>query len=237
MCAMMAPGAGGRVAVGDREIVEDILATEKYVTDLYSKATVEATDQQFRNSVQQIQTEMQHNAKRVFDYMAQKGWYPTPAAPPDRINQLRSTVDESRRTIQQFSQQAGITSGPVFGGFQAGAGYGAGYGPAQLPGWARTEPAERGAPAYGGAWGQPAGTWGGYGGGMGYQAQIPQWARQETAGWEKGPGGAPGGPGTGGAAGAGFYGGQAGGYAMQQGLPEWARSEPPQPTQRDRSGK
>ncbi|HHY39092.1 MAG TPA: spore coat protein, partial [Clostridia bacterium] len=229
--AMMQPGQFG---ISDRDIAEDILSSEKYVTDIYSKAVVEASDQRLRDTLHQIYSDMQHNAKRIYDYLNARGWYRPIGADQQRINELRATVDETKRAVFGVGMQPGIAQGP-----QAGmAGYG-GYGgfaqpsPGSLPGWARFEPGGRaqqqqagqqvggaagatGPTAAGGYWGAYA--FGGPGGG---QPSLPGWATQEISQQES-PAGQPTRP-RGQPEMSGF-----GGYAYGGGgghLPGWATQE------------
>lgn len=222
---MMQPGQFG---ISDRDIAEDILSSEKYVTDIYSKAVVEASDQRLRDTLHQIYSEMQHNAKRMYDYLNARGWYRPIGADQQRINELRATADETKRVVLGAGVQPGAAQAP-----QAGmAGYG-GYGgfaqpsPGSLPGWARFEPGGRGQQQQAGqqAGGAAGGYWGTYafGGPGGGQPSLPGWATQEVsqqespAGQPTRPRGQPETSGFGGYA----YGG-AGGH-----LPGWAAQESP----------
>jgi hypothetical protein len=175
---MMQPG---HPSVSDRDIAEDLLSSEKYVTDIYSKAVIESSDQSLRNTLQQIHSEMQHNAKRVYDYLNARGWYRPLGVDQQRMNELRATADETKKMMAGagaqpggfYGFQPGMQGGYAFGGYpQPTAG--------NLPGWARTEPGGRGQQQ--GAGGGPVGYWGAqpYGGGGG-QMSLPGWTTQEMS--------------------------------------------------------
>ena len=250
--SMIGPGIPG---LGDREIAEDLLTSEKFFSDLYNKATLEASDPQVRNVFKQIHGDVQEQARKVFDYLSSKGWYRVTAVDPQMFNRLSNTALEASQAIS--GAPAGGRQGPtaqnIPGGYYSQAGpagtYQAGGSSVGQTGGYRMNPyVQQGiyqdpySQAQGGFY-QDAMSAGNIGGGYGAQqgiyqspyystGQIPSWARTETFG--------P--PGTRYGVGAGGYGYQPvypsplqqgiyqGGYGMgyggyASGLPDWARSE------------
>ncbi|TYP56743.1 spore coat protein [Thermosediminibacter litoriperuensis] len=61
--------------IADKDIMNDILMTTKYLSGVYETAIMECTNEAVRNALRQIQDEEQQNAKMIFDFMVQKGWY------------------------------------------------------------------------------------------------------------------------------------------------------------------
>ncbi|HHX24678.1 MAG: spore coat protein [Tepidanaerobacteraceae bacterium] len=59
----------------DKDILNDMLMTEKYVSSAYETAIMEASNEAVRNALRQIQDEEQQHAKMIFDAMNQRGWY------------------------------------------------------------------------------------------------------------------------------------------------------------------
>ncbi|MDI3482116.1 MAG: hypothetical protein PWQ97_1771 [Tepidanaerobacteraceae bacterium] len=59
----------------DRDILNDMLMTEKYVSGSYETAIMESANESIRNALRQIQDEEQQHAKMIFDAMNQRGWY------------------------------------------------------------------------------------------------------------------------------------------------------------------
>ncbi|WP_296970697.1 spore coat protein [Tepidanaerobacter sp. EBM-38] len=59
----------------DKDILNDMLMTEKYVSGTYETAIMEAANETVRNALRQIQDEEQQHAKMIFDAMNQRGWY------------------------------------------------------------------------------------------------------------------------------------------------------------------
>jgi len=59
----------------DKDILNDMLMTEKYVSGTYETAVMEAANETVRDTLRQIQDEEQQHAKMIFDAMNQRGWY------------------------------------------------------------------------------------------------------------------------------------------------------------------
>ena len=59
----------------DKDILTDMLMTEKYVSGTYETAIQESANEAVRNALRQIQDEEQQHAKMIFDAMNQRGWY------------------------------------------------------------------------------------------------------------------------------------------------------------------
>jgi spore coat protein CotF len=79
----------------DREYMDDILLTSKVISNLYHYAVQESsTDElhyQFKDILNQS-LEMQH---QVFSLMQQKGWYNMQPAEQQKINQTKSSFQQS----------------------------------------------------------------------------------------------------------------------------------------------
>jgi len=58
-----------------KDILNDMLMTEKYVSGTYETAILESANEAVRNALRQIQDEEQQHAKMIFDAMNQRGWY------------------------------------------------------------------------------------------------------------------------------------------------------------------
>lgn len=67
----------GQGGLSDQQICNDLLTTEKAVSDMYDHAVFESTNQQLRQALNHIQKEEQDHAFAIFQYMQQKGWYQT----------------------------------------------------------------------------------------------------------------------------------------------------------------
>ncbi|SEO70910.1 Spore coat protein CotF [Amphibacillus marinus] len=79
--------------LNDRDIINDLLASEKYMTDAYCTALNEASNQTLYQTVLQIFTETQNQQRNLYNLMFKNGWYSLDKADAQQINQ----------TVQQFS--------------------------------------------------------------------------------------------------------------------------------------
>ena len=65
----------GQGTLSDEQMCNDLLTTEKAISDMYDHAVFESTNQQLRQALSHIQKEEQDHAFALFQYMQQKGWY------------------------------------------------------------------------------------------------------------------------------------------------------------------
>jgi len=192
----------GQGILTDREIAEDILTSKKHLSNYYyAPAALEARDPQLRSTFQQVHSDSQSEAKRVFDYLSQRGWYTPREADSQALNELKNTAQQSRQIVSSLAgaaRQIGDVGGKTgqmmagqmaFGG-QQGMGRGAGGTGLQAAGatWSTQGPGQAWrSPAQGMAvpgWqcsysqpGQWTGTqWGEGGSGMG-PSSLAQWSR------------------------------------------------------------
>lgn len=59
----------------DAALCNDLLITEKYVSDTYDTAICEFTDTNMRQALNHIQKEEQQHEEGIFKYMQSKGMY------------------------------------------------------------------------------------------------------------------------------------------------------------------
>lgn len=73
----------------EQELMNDVLASQKYVTDSYNTFTNECATPNIRNEFMRILTEEHQIQAEVFDEMKKRGWYETPAAQQQKIDQAK----------------------------------------------------------------------------------------------------------------------------------------------------
>jgi spore coat protein CotF len=73
--------------MNDRDFVNDILATEKYLTDGLNTFTREASNQQLYDEVSRVLQETHRAGRDLFNLMFEKGWYKLTAASQQEIQQ------------------------------------------------------------------------------------------------------------------------------------------------------
>lgn len=73
--------------MNDRDRLNDMLATEKYMTDGYDTALNEASHATLYEDILSIYTETQNCQRDIFNLMFQKGWYKMNAASGQQLQQ------------------------------------------------------------------------------------------------------------------------------------------------------
>ena len=81
----------------EKEIMTDALSSQKFVTDTYNTFTNECTTQNVRDEFMKILNEEHQIQADVFETMKQRGWYESPAAQQQKIQQAK----------QKYQGQAG----------------------------------------------------------------------------------------------------------------------------------
>jgi len=87
--------------ISDKEIAEDILATEKSLSDWYHKTALEASHPQVKNLVSQIHQESLASSQNVFEYLNQRGHYQPRLADQQTMNWFSQSVNKSRSSAHQ----------------------------------------------------------------------------------------------------------------------------------------
>jgi spore coat protein CotF len=73
--------------MNERDFVNDMLATEKHMTNNYSVALNEASNNMFYQDLLHIFTETQNCQRELFDLMFKNGWYKLEQAEQQKITQ------------------------------------------------------------------------------------------------------------------------------------------------------
>lgn len=73
--------------MNDRDFINDILTTEKYMTDAYTQALHEASHDQLYQDVLAIYTETANAQRSIYNLMFKKGWYAIEAADSQKLQQ------------------------------------------------------------------------------------------------------------------------------------------------------
>jgi hypothetical protein len=164
-------GSSGRRSMTDREIAEDLLAGQKYLSNYYyAPAILEAGDPGLRSAFQEAHAGATSAAKSVFDYLQSKGWYQVRKADQEDMADLRNAVTESKQVVNTKDNMGGnnvsMNQGQMgWTGTQHGEGQ-SGFGPSSMSQGAR--------------WGGEPSWMSGSGGqfqGAQQQGNIPQWTQ------------------------------------------------------------
>jgi len=83
--------------MNDRDFINDLLSTEKYMTQAYTTALHEASHQHLYDDLLSIFTETQQMQRDLFNLMFQKGWY-------------SMEVQDTQKIQQSYQQHTGYTN-------------------------------------------------------------------------------------------------------------------------------
>ena len=75
--------------MNDKEIMEGILLTTKSACGLYMHGTIESATPNVRAAFDTALKDSLTMQQKIYDHMAQKGWYPAAQASQDQISQTR----------------------------------------------------------------------------------------------------------------------------------------------------
>lgn len=76
--------------MNEKEMMQDLLATEKQIISAYSTGITETSCKNLRNTLVNNFTNVQDVQFKVFDSLKQKGWYPTNDAPDNEVAQAKT---------------------------------------------------------------------------------------------------------------------------------------------------
>lgn len=77
----------------EKDLMHDLLATEKQVIGAYSTGITETSCQNLRNTLVNNFKNVQDTQYKVFDAMKQKGWYATKDAPDADVQKVKSDAN------------------------------------------------------------------------------------------------------------------------------------------------
>lgn len=88
----------------DRDCLNDMLATEKWLTDGFNVFAREASHQTLHNEVMRILNETHQAARDVFNLMFEKGWY---SLHPEQPSQVAKEYQKFQGYESQLPHQSG----------------------------------------------------------------------------------------------------------------------------------
>lgn len=74
--------------LGDREMLMDMLHTEKYLATLYNTAEAECSNQELRTELHTLHSSHEAQHSELFKELHKRGWYQSPKADPAMIRQM-----------------------------------------------------------------------------------------------------------------------------------------------------
>lgn len=91
----------------DRDMINDMLATEKYLTDSFNVAAREASHDSLHRDVMMVLNEVHQGQRDMFNLMFQKGWYKLEA-------EEQSVLDQAHKQFNNYSSQFPYSQGTSF---------------------------------------------------------------------------------------------------------------------------
>lgn len=80
--------------MNEKDLMQDLLTSEKQVVSAYSTGITETSCPNLRSTLVNNFKSAQDIQFRVFDTMKQKGWYATKDAPDNEVNQLKNKANQ-----------------------------------------------------------------------------------------------------------------------------------------------
>jgi len=87
-------GYSMNTSMPEKDLMQDLLATEKQVITAYSTGITESSCENLRNTLMDNYKNNQSIQYKIFDAMKQKGWYPTKDAPDNEVQQLKNDATQ-----------------------------------------------------------------------------------------------------------------------------------------------
>lgn len=84
----------------EKELMQDVLTSEKQVISAYSTGITETSCQNLRNVLVDNFTKTQDVQYKVFDAMRQKGWYPTKDAPDADVQEIKNQSNQLSQELK-----------------------------------------------------------------------------------------------------------------------------------------
>lgn len=79
-----------QISMQEKEVFNDVLSSQKFITETYNTFTNECVTPNIRNEFMRILNEEHQIQAEVFDEMQKRGWYQTPAADQQKIQQAKT---------------------------------------------------------------------------------------------------------------------------------------------------
>ncbi len=83
-------------AITEKDMMYDVLSSQKFITDTYNTFTNECSSANMRDEFMKILQEEHQIQADVFDTMKQRGWYQAPAAEQQKIQQTKQKYQSAQ---------------------------------------------------------------------------------------------------------------------------------------------
>lgn len=84
----------------EKDLMHDLVATEKQVISAYSTGITETSCPNLRGTLVNNFTKVQDIQYKLYDAMSQKGWYQTKDAPSNEVEQLKNQATQMANELK-----------------------------------------------------------------------------------------------------------------------------------------
>lgn len=95
---MKNPEQAGQM-LGEKEILNDFIMSQKLLTSSYNTFAGECTNQQLRNAFLNILDDEHAIQANIFENMQSKGWYQTEPADQQKVQQAKQKFSQSQQAM------------------------------------------------------------------------------------------------------------------------------------------
>jgi spore coat protein CotF len=95
---MKNPEQAGQM-LGEKEILNDFIISQKLLTSSYNTYAGECTNQQLRNAFLNILDDEHAIQANIFENMQSKGWYQTEPADQQKVQQAKQKFGQSQQAM------------------------------------------------------------------------------------------------------------------------------------------
>jgi spore coat protein CotF len=105
-----------RNRLSDRDMLLDLMITEKHLSRLYDQGALEATSPMLSNTFERLQADTHDNARIIFTTMQQRGWYnperaernePLQKGKQNQTSEVFSTTANSKYAVSSGTRKFG----------------------------------------------------------------------------------------------------------------------------------
>lgn len=89
-------GTQSASSIPEKDMMNDVLASQKFITDSYNTFTNECATPNVRDQFLRLLGEEHQIQAEVFDLMHQRGWYQTPAADQQKMQQAKQQFENAK---------------------------------------------------------------------------------------------------------------------------------------------
>ena len=79
----------------DKDILKDVLGTQKYITSNYNSALLESATPAVKTCFHSILEDEHELQQQIFNIMHTKGLYPTPSAEEKKVSEAKQTYGQT----------------------------------------------------------------------------------------------------------------------------------------------